>query len=73
MKLASIGPETTKAITALRLKATVEGKEHTIVGLVKAIEARSVAKRGGVAVWQSESAGLPPLSLCLGHASCPPL
>jgi uroporphyrinogen III methyltransferase / synthase len=38
LKLASIGPETSKAITALGLKPAVEAKEHTIDGLVKAIE-----------------------------------
>jgi uroporphyrinogen III methyltransferase/synthase len=37
MKLASIGPETTKALTALGLKPDVEAKEHTIDGLVKAL------------------------------------
>ena len=37
MKLASIGPETTKAITALGLKPNVEAKPHTIEGLVKAL------------------------------------
>lgn len=37
-KLASIGPETSKAITALGLQATVEAKPHTIDGLVKALE-----------------------------------
>jgi uroporphyrinogen III methyltransferase/synthase len=40
LKLASIGPETTKAIVALDLKPTVEAKQHTIDGLVKAIEAK---------------------------------
>lgn len=38
-KLASIGPETSKAIAALGLKPTLEAKPHTIEGLVKAIEA----------------------------------
>ncbi len=38
LKLASIGPETSKAIAALSLKPNVEAKEHTIDGLVKAIE-----------------------------------
>jgi uroporphyrinogen III methyltransferase/synthase len=38
LKLASIGPETSKAIVALGLKPTVEAKEHTIDGLVRAIE-----------------------------------
>ncbi|MGZ4988988.1 MAG: uroporphyrinogen-III synthase, partial [Limisphaerales bacterium] len=40
-KLASIGPETSKAIGALGLKPTVEAKEHTIGGLVRAIEIAS--------------------------------
>jgi len=38
IKLASIGLETSKAITALGLKADVEAKVHTTGGLVKAIE-----------------------------------
>ncbi|MDB6026025.1 MAG: tetrapyrrole methylase [Verrucomicrobiales bacterium] len=38
IKLASIGPETSKAIVALGLKPTVEARQHTIEGLVKAIE-----------------------------------
>ncbi len=38
IKLASIGPETSKAITALGLKADLEAREHTIEGLAKAIE-----------------------------------
>ena len=37
LKLASIGPETSKAIRALGLEPTVEAKEHTIGGLVKTI------------------------------------
>lgn len=37
IKLASIGPETTKTITALGLTPTVEPKKHTIEGLVQAI------------------------------------
>src|SRR5207248_1222500 len=40
IKLASIGPETTKAITALGLNPALEPKEHTIAGLVRAIENR---------------------------------
>ncbi|MGZ4962491.1 MAG: uroporphyrinogen-III C-methyltransferase [Limisphaerales bacterium] len=40
-KLASIGPETSKAIGALGLKPSVEAKEHTIGGLVRAIEIAS--------------------------------
>jgi uroporphyrinogen III methyltransferase / synthase len=34
-KLASIGPETSKAIRSLGLEPTVEAREHTIEGLVK--------------------------------------
>jgi uroporphyrinogen-III synthase len=37
MKLATIGPETTKALTALNLKPTVEAKEHTAEGLLEAL------------------------------------
>jgi uroporphyrinogen III methyltransferase / synthase len=37
IKLASIGPETTKALAALGLKPTVEASPHTIDGLVKAL------------------------------------
>ena len=36
-KLASIGPETTKAIEVLGLKPTVEAKEHTMEGLTAAV------------------------------------
>jgi uroporphyrinogen III methyltransferase / synthase len=43
LKLASIGPETTKAIVALGLKPAVEAKEHTteglIAGLLKSVKA----------------------------------
>ena len=38
LKLASIGPETTKAIAALGLKPTLEAKEHTAEGLIAAIQ-----------------------------------
>ncbi len=38
LKTASIGPETTKAIVALGLKPTVEAKQHTIDGLIKAVQ-----------------------------------
>jgi uroporphyrinogen III methyltransferase/synthase len=38
-RLASIGPETSKALVALGLKATVEAREHTIDGLVAALRA----------------------------------
>ncbi len=41
LKTASIGPETSKAIAALGLKPTLEAREHTIEGLVKAIEKHS--------------------------------
>lgn len=37
MRLASIGPETSKAITALGLKPALEAKPHTIDGLASAI------------------------------------
>jgi uroporphyrinogen III methyltransferase/synthase len=37
LKLASIGPETTKAIQALKLEPTLEAKEHTTDGLIAAI------------------------------------
>ena len=37
LKLASIGPETSKAITALGLKPTIEAKEHTTDGLIAAL------------------------------------
>lgn len=36
-KLASIGPETTKAIQALGLEASLEAKQHTLDGLVAAM------------------------------------
>jgi uroporphyrinogen III methyltransferase/synthase len=38
LKLASIGPETTKAIVALGLKPALEAKEHTTDGLIAAIQ-----------------------------------
>jgi uroporphyrinogen III methyltransferase/synthase len=37
LKIASIGPETTKTIKALGLKPTVEAKEHTTEGLIEAL------------------------------------
>src|SRR6266478_5132961 len=37
IKLASIGPETSKAIAALGLKPAVEAKQHTTDGLVQAV------------------------------------
>ena len=39
IKIASIGPETSKALSALGLKPAVEARQHTIEGLVKAVEA----------------------------------
>ena len=36
-KLASIGPETSKAIRALKIEPSVEAKEHTLDGLVAAL------------------------------------
>jgi uroporphyrinogen III methyltransferase/synthase len=38
LKLASIGPETSKAIATLGLKPTVEAKQHTIEGLLAALQ-----------------------------------
>jgi uroporphyrinogen III methyltransferase / synthase len=38
LKLASIGPETSKAIAILGLKPTFEAKEHTIESLIRGIE-----------------------------------
>ena len=37
LKLASIGPETSKAIAVLGLKPTLEAKEHTTDGLIAAL------------------------------------
>ena len=37
MKLASIGPETSKAIRTLRLEPALEAKEHTTDGLIAAL------------------------------------
>jgi uroporphyrinogen III methyltransferase/synthase len=45
MQLASIGPETTKAMTALGLKPHAEAKEHTIAGLVGELRRRVGAAR----------------------------
>jgi uroporphyrinogen III methyltransferase/synthase len=39
MRLASIGPETSKAIVALGLKPALEAKDHTTDALVRALEA----------------------------------
>ncbi len=38
LKLASIGPETSKALAELDLKPTVQAREHTIDGLVEALQ-----------------------------------
>ena len=40
-RLASIGPETSKALADLKLKPSVEAKQHTINGLVEALVAGS--------------------------------
>ena len=37
IRFASIGPETSKALKALGLKADVEAKTHTVDGLVAAL------------------------------------
>jgi uroporphyrinogen III methyltransferase/synthase len=44
LKLASIGPETSKTLDGLGLKPTVEAKEHTIEGLVSALLAAETSK-----------------------------
>jgi uroporphyrinogen III methyltransferase / synthase len=41
IKLASIGPETSKSLAALGLKPTIEAKPHTIEGMVKAVATAS--------------------------------
>lgn len=38
LRVISIGPETTKAIEALKLKPDIEAKEHTIAGIVAALK-----------------------------------
>ena len=45
IQLASIGPETSKAMVALGLKPTVEAREHTIAGLVSALQNRVGSRR----------------------------
>ncbi|HEV2207565.1 MAG TPA: uroporphyrinogen-III C-methyltransferase [Verrucomicrobiae bacterium] len=45
LKLASIGPETSKALAALGLKATVEADVHTLDGLVSALVAANAPGR----------------------------
>lgn len=47
MKTVSIGPETTKALTALGLKPTTEARTHTIEGMVKALRDAEKVGRGG--------------------------
>jgi len=41
MRLASIGPETGKALSAIGVKPAVEAKPHNLEGLVSAIEKAS--------------------------------
>jgi uroporphyrinogen III methyltransferase / synthase len=41
LRTASIGPETTKALAALSVQPAVEAREHTIEGLVRAMEQAS--------------------------------
>jgi uroporphyrinogen III methyltransferase/synthase len=43
IRLASIGPETTKAIVALGLKPAFEAKPHTIEGLIRGLESATGA------------------------------
>jgi len=45
MRLASIGPETSRALVGLGLTPAVEAAEHTIPGLVAALRDRVVAER----------------------------
>ena len=44
LKIASIGPETTSALTSLGLRMTVEASPYTIGGLIKAMERQENAK-----------------------------
>jgi len=37
LKIASIGPETTRAVRALKLEPAVEAQEHTTEGLIAAL------------------------------------
>jgi uroporphyrinogen III methyltransferase/synthase len=48
MKLASIGPETTKRLEALELQPTVEAREHTLEGLIDAVvkQVRKTQRKG---------------------------
>jgi uroporphyrinogen III methyltransferase / synthase len=43
LKIATIGPETSKALAALGLKPAIEAKQHTLDGLVTALLAAQVA------------------------------
>jgi len=45
LHLASIGPETSRALAGLGLAPTVEAREHTIPGLVAAIRDYVIAER----------------------------
>jgi uroporphyrinogen III methyltransferase/synthase len=45
MKVASIGPETSKALEALKVKIEVEAKEHTAEGLAAAVVNTDLANR----------------------------
>lgn len=47
LRLASIGPETSKALTALGLKPAVEARPHNLEGLVKAVENAVLGSRRG--------------------------
>jgi uroporphyrinogen III methyltransferase/synthase len=47
VKFASIGPETSKALATLGFQPALEAKEHTIAGLVKALEKAVVAAELG--------------------------
>jgi uroporphyrinogen III methyltransferase/synthase len=47
LKIAAIGPETSKALAVLGLKPTIEAKQHTIDGLVAALLAAQKAMPSG--------------------------
>ena len=44
MSLASIGPETSKALAGIDLEPSVEARDHTVEGLLTALQ-REVKKR----------------------------
>jgi uroporphyrinogen III methyltransferase/synthase len=46
LRLASIGPETSKTLKSLGVTPAIEAKEHTIEGLVKALVAAAASHRG---------------------------